>query len=66
MKLEEQLQARAGGKCELTGAENTLTAYTLPPEITSNLDNTLLISETLVNQLNKTEQLKSRRLEIPS
>lgn len=57
MKLEEQLQARAGGKCELTGEDATLIAYTLPPEITSNLDNTLLISETLVNQLNKTEQL---------
>jgi len=57
MKLEEQLQARAGGKCELTGEDATLIAYTFPPEITSNLDNTLLISETLVNQLNKTEQL---------
>jgi len=57
MKLEEQLQARAGGKCELTGEDATLIAYTLPPEVTSNLDNTLLISETLVNQLNKTEQL---------
>ncbi|WP_312330641.1 PhnA domain-containing protein [Sphingobacterium sp.] len=57
MKLEEQLQARAGGKCELTGNGLTLVAYTLPPEITANLDNTLLISEKLVNQLNKTEQL---------
>lgn len=57
MKLEEQLLARAGGKCELTGLETNLTAYILPPETTSTSENTLLISETLVQQLNKTEQL---------
>ncbi len=57
MKLDEQLWARAGGKCELTGATTELTSYTLPPETTSQLDNTLLISERLANQLKKTEQL---------
>ncbi len=57
MKLEEQLLARAGGKCELTGAETDVVTYILPPETSSNLDNTLLISATLANQLNKTEQL---------
>lgn len=57
MKLDEQLLARTGNVCELSGTTDDLIFYTLPPDNTATLENTIVVSAHCAAQLNKNEQL---------
>lgn len=60
MKLEEQLQQRSQGQCELCQATDTLTVYAVPPQDQSNADNTITICGKCLDQVEKREELDSK------
>lgn len=60
MKLEELLQKRSEGKCELCKATGTLSVYEVPPQSGSNEDNSLLICDKCRAQIEKKEELDSQ------
>ncbi|GGH16990.1 PhnA protein [Sphingobacterium alkalisoli] len=57
MSLEKQLIARSGGKCELCTATESLSAYQVPPTSVANSDNSILVCQTCLAQIEKKEQL---------
>jgi protein PhnA len=57
MKLEEQLKARSGNKCELCGAEGKLNIYEVPPQTGGYEENNLLVCEKCLAQIDKKEEL---------
>jgi protein PhnA len=59
MKLEETLQSRSGGKCELCESANLLQVYALPPQDQANEDNSILVCDKCLAQLDKKAELDS-------
>ncbi|NII28848.1 PhnA protein [Pseudoflavitalea sp. X16] len=59
MKLDEQLQARSGATCELCKAAPPLKMYEVPPATGSSPDNTILICNKCLAQIEKKEELDS-------
>jgi len=59
MSLLAQLQERSNHQCELTGATDNLVAYELPPVGKGSVDNTILISEKALAQIEGKEPLDS-------
>ncbi|TDQ08208.1 PhnA domain-containing protein [Pedobacter metabolipauper] len=59
MKLEEQLIQRSGNKCELCQSEEALTVYEVPPQSVSTDENTILICETCLSQIEKRTEMNS-------
>ena len=59
MKLDEQLQQRSGATCELCKAATPLRLYEVPPATGSSLDNTILICNKCLAQIDKKEELDS-------
>ena len=57
MSLAQELQTRSGNKCELCTSENTLSIYEVPPTSNANSDNSILVSKTCLDQIEKAEQL---------
>lgn len=55
MSLLEELQARSGGVCELSGATEDLVIYEVPPVSTGGLDGSILISQTCKDQIENPE-----------
>ena len=60
MKLEEQLAARCGNKCELCQAETPLSLYEVPHAPYRDSDGTALICTKCLAQLNKKEELDGK------
>ncbi len=59
MKLEEILLKRSDSKCELCGSARGLTMYEVPPQDRSNEDNSIIICDTCLNQVEKKVPLDS-------
>ncbi len=59
MKLEEILLMRSDSKCELCGSATGLTMYEVPPQDRSNEDNSIIICDTCLNQVEKKVPLDS-------
>jgi len=57
MTLEQQLKERADNKCELTGQTGSLFIYNVPPEVSTQAEYNILVSEKTLAQLEKKEQL---------
>jgi protein PhnA len=57
MKLEEVLQSRSGGKCELCGAQGDVQAYEAGLEDGRDADNTVLLCAKCRAQIDKKEEL---------
>jgi protein PhnA len=57
MKFEEILQKRSEGKCELCQAEKPLKVYEVPPQDSSNADNSIMICAKCMAQIEKREDL---------
>lgn len=51
MKIDRTLLARAGDACELSGATENLTTYEVGPNATNELDKTIVLSQSLKEQL---------------
>lgn len=57
MKLEEQLLKRSENKCELCQSSEALKLYQVPPQSTSNEDNSIMICDKCFSQIEKKEEL---------
>jgi protein PhnA len=60
MKLEERLNNRSGGKCELCGSGNLLTMYEVPPVTGKTEENTIEICNKCLEQVDKKEEAESK------
>ncbi len=52
MNTEQLLQERSGSKCELCNAIENLSVYEVPPDSKANIDDSVLLCETCIEQLN--------------
>jgi protein PhnA len=52
MSVLQTLQDRSNNNCELCGNTTNLKAYRIPPELTDTVDNSLLVCETCLQQIN--------------
>ena len=52
MNIEQLLQERSGFKCELCSASENLAVYEVPPDSKGNIDDSVLLCETCIEQLN--------------
>ena len=59
MKLEDVLQQRSGGNCELCGATDGLQPYEVQPQEARNEENTILLCARCCAQVDKNEELDS-------
>ncbi len=59
MKLDDLLLEKSGNKCELCKSETSLALYQVPPQDQSNADNTILICNKCLVQIEKREELDS-------
>jgi protein PhnA len=59
MKLEEQLLKRSDNKCELCGTTDDLKVYEVPPQDQANEDNSIIVCNKCLAQLEKKEELDS-------
>ncbi len=57
MKLETALQNRSGNKCELCGSEDSLQVFEVPPQDNSNEENSILVCNTCLSQIEKKAEL---------
>lgn len=57
MKLEDQLKARSGNKCELCEATGKLNVYEVPPQTGGYEENNILICDKCLAQIEKKEEL---------
>jgi len=48
---EKKLQERSGGVCEISGSNENLVVYTVPPQTLESPDNSILISKNLKDQI---------------
>ena len=55
--LQEKLRKRAGDICELCESKEKLSAYELPPVISSNIDNSVLICSDCLAQIDGTKEI---------
>ncbi|WP_157208274.1 PhnA domain-containing protein [Mariniflexile maritimum] len=51
MSVLQTLQQRSNNTCELCSATNPLSQYTLPPSLNENVDNSLLVCKTCLDQI---------------
>lgn len=56
MKLQDELKQRSNGKCELCEAVDTLQVYEVPPQERSVVDNTIMICNKCLAQIDKKEE----------
>lgn len=59
MKLEEIVQDRSGGACELCGATDSVQLYEVLPQSNRNADNCILLCATCRAQADKREEMNS-------
>lgn len=52
---EKKLRDRSDSKCEISGSEENLVVYTVPPKTEESLENSLLITQNLKNQIENPE-----------
>ena len=57
MKLETALQNRSGNTCELCGSKDSLQVYEVPPQDTSNEENSVLVCNNCLSQIEKKAEL---------
>lgn len=55
--LEQQLMKRSGNKCELSGSQEDLLVYQVPPTSEASLENSILISKTCLEQIEDPEKV---------
>jgi protein PhnA len=60
MKLEDQLLQRSGKQCELCQSGDNIKMYEVPPQDQSNEDNTIMICNKCLAQVDKKEELDSK------
>ena len=63
MSLEERLHSRSENKCELCGSINPLSLYEVPPSSGATEENTIVVCEKCLAQLQKKEELDSNHWE---
>jgi protein PhnA len=51
MSVLQTLQERSNNTCELCGSTESLTQYTLPPSLNENVDNSVLVCKTCLDQI---------------
>jgi protein PhnA len=64
MKLEEVLQQRSEGKCELCASTNNLQVYEVQPQDSRNEENCIMLCNKCVAQIDKKEELDSNHWSI--
>lgn len=64
MTLEEQLIARSENKCELCLSEGKLNVYEVPPQTGGYEENTILICDKCLAQIDKKEELDSAHWQV--
>lgn len=52
MNTEQLVQERSGSKCELCSATENLAVYEVPPDSKANIDDSVLLCETCIEQIN--------------
>jgi protein PhnA len=60
MKLEDQLLQRSGKQCELCQSGDNIKMYEVPPQDRSTEDNTIMICNKCLAQIDKKEELDSK------
>jgi protein PhnA len=60
MKLDDQLQQRSEGKCELCQLPGKLNKYEVPPQDNTTADNTIMVCDKCLAQIEKKEALDSK------
>lgn len=60
MKLEDQLLQRSGKQCELCQSGDHINMYEVPPQDRSNEENTIMICNKCLAQIDKKEELDSK------
>lgn len=66
MKLEELLQKRSGGKCELCGSAAGVQLYEVHPQTIRNEENCVMLCSKCIAQIDKKEELDSRHWSVLS
>jgi protein PhnA len=64
MAFIDELKARSGNNCELCNREETLQPYEVPPQERSTTDNTIMICEKCLTQIEKKEPLDSKHWKV--
>ena len=57
--IEKKLHDRSGSKCEISGIEDDLVVYTVAPKTEESLENSILITKTLKDQIENPETTKA-------
>ena len=57
MSLQQQLLARSENNCELCTSTANLSVYEVPPTDNANMDNSIIVCKTCLDQIEKTEQI---------
>ncbi len=57
MSVLQTIQHRSNNKCELCGATNDLSQYTIPPSLNENVDNDLMVCSTCRDQIEENENM---------
>ncbi|RSK41881.1 PhnA domain-containing protein [Mangrovimonas spongiae] len=57
MQILQTLQERSDNSCELCGSKEHLSQYTIPPSLNETVDNSLLVCQTCLNQINENEEM---------
>lgn len=58
MNTEQLLQERSGSKCELCSAIKNLAVYEVPPDSKANIDDSVLLCETCIEQINNAAKVE--------
>lgn len=66
MKLPEEIQKRSDNECELCGTKDSLQLYEVPPQDKNNADNTIMICNKCLAQIEKKEELDSNHWKVLS
>ncbi len=57
MSLETELKNRSESKCELCSATDDLNVYPIPPEVEANIDNSVLLCQNCIEQIENPEKV---------
>ncbi len=57
MSLEIELKNRSESKCELCSATDDLNVYQIPPEVEANIDNSVLLCQNCIEQIENPEKI---------
>ena len=58
MTVEKTLLARSDSKCELCASEDSLSVYEIPPVTTANADQSVLLCQTCIDQINEPDSME--------